>query len=147
MPIATAQVYRTSERVTEDEVVTEAVDSMGMQYAVIAGLRTETGPERFVIAYPNEESLRDLLAAPSIIAAGFSSREEAAAGSRAYVAPALGQRRPGGTERGETEGRINEADFGELHRDRRDSGSAWRKLARFIVTSYGDIAASVFVIF
>src|ERR1700761_7860739 len=93
MPIATAQVYRTSERVTEDEVVTEAVDSTGMQYAVIAGLRTETGPERFVLAYPNEESLRDLIAAPSIIAAGFSTREEAAAGSRAYATPAVGRPR------------------------------------------------------
>src|SRR5579862_2607120 len=49
-----------------------------MRYAVIAGLRSETGPERFVIAYPNEKSLRDLIAARSIIAVGFSSREGAA---------------------------------------------------------------------
>jgi hypothetical protein len=65
--------------------VNNVVDSVGVKYAVIAGLRTETGPERLVIAYPNQESLRDLIAAPSIIAIGFSSREEAVAGGRAPV--------------------------------------------------------------
>lgn len=39
----------------------QMVDSSRMQYAVIAGLRTETGPERLVIAYPNEKLLRDLI--------------------------------------------------------------------------------------
>jgi hypothetical protein len=29
-----------------------------------------------VIAYPDEESLRDLIAGPSIIACGFATREE-----------------------------------------------------------------------
>ena len=57
----------------------KVVDSSGVQYAVIAGLRTETGPERLVIAYPNEEALRDLIAAPSIIAMGFCSAAEAIA--------------------------------------------------------------------
>jgi hypothetical protein len=65
------------------------VDSSGMQYAVIAGLRTETGPERLVIAYPNEKSLRELIAAASIIAVGFSSREEAVAGGRASMPTAI----------------------------------------------------------
>jgi hypothetical protein len=41
--------------------VKQMVDSSRMQYAVIAGLRTETGPERLVIAYPNEKLLRDLI--------------------------------------------------------------------------------------
>ena len=120
------------------------VDSLGMQYAVIAGLRTETGPERFVIAYPNEESLRDLIAAPSIIAAGFSSREEAVAGSRASLAPAADrQERLERIASRETERRRREPGFAELRGDR---GSVFRKLARFIVTSYGDIAATFFVI-
>ena len=123
----------------------EAVDSMGMHYAVIAGLRTETGPERFVIAYPNEESLRDLIAAPSILAAGFSSREEAVADSRASVAPAVGrQERLEGSASEETERRRREHGFAELRADR---GSVFRKLARFIVTSYGEIAATVIIIF
>jgi len=54
-----------------------SLDCPATQYAVIAGLRTEQLPERLVVAYPDEESLRDLIAAPSIIALGFNSREEA----------------------------------------------------------------------
>ena len=54
-------------------------DLCRVRYAVIEGLRTETGHERIVIAYPTEQSLRDLIAAPSIVAFGFSSREEAVA--------------------------------------------------------------------
>ena len=61
----------------------ELVDFSGVQYAVIEALHTETGPERFVIAYPNEQSLRNVIAAPSIIAFGFSSREEAVANAEA----------------------------------------------------------------
>lgn len=98
----------------------DVVESGSLQYAVIAGLHTETGIERLVIAYSNEESLRDLIAAPSIIAAGFSSREEAAAGSGAPVAPAVG---------------------------RQDGRSVLRKLARFITSSYGEIAATIIIIF
>jgi hypothetical protein len=135
--------------VTEGAVVNEVIDSVvdsgGMQYAVIAGLRTETGLERFVIAYPNEESLRDLIAAPSIIAAGFSSREEAAADSRASVAPEVGrQERLEEIATRETERRRREPRFAQLRGDR---GSVFQKLARFIVTSYGDIAATVIIIF
>src|SRR5438445_12259765 len=65
--------------------VKQMVDSFGVRYAVIAGLRTESGHERLVIAYPNEESLRDLIAAPSIIAIGLCSRQAAIAGSRASL--------------------------------------------------------------
>ena len=51
----------------------ELINFSSVHYAVIEALRTETGPERFVIAYPNEQSLRDVIAAPSIIAFGFPS--------------------------------------------------------------------------
>src|ERR1700729_710231 len=57
--------------------MTELVDSSIAQYAVIEARRTEGPSERFVIAYPDEESLRELIAGPSIIACGFASREEA----------------------------------------------------------------------
>src|SRR6202158_6000876 len=97
MPVATTQAYRTQERLTEDAVVNGVVDSTGVHYAVIAGLRTETGPERPVIAYPNEKSLGDLIAAPSIIAAGFLSHEEAVAGGRAFVPTAVSHRVPEAT--------------------------------------------------
>jgi hypothetical protein len=57
--------------------MTGLVDSPNAQYAVIESRRTEGPSERFVIAYPDEESLRDLIVGPSIIACGFASREEA----------------------------------------------------------------------
>jgi hypothetical protein len=57
--------------------VTGLVDSSSAQYAVIEARRTEGPSERFVIAYPDEESLRELIAGPSIVACGFASREEA----------------------------------------------------------------------
>ena len=46
---------------------------------MIEARRTEGPSERFVITYPDEESLRELIAGPSIIACGFASREEAQA--------------------------------------------------------------------
>src|SRR2546428_5504270 len=72
----------------EGAVMKELVDFSSVQYAVIEALRTETGPERFVIAYPNEQSLRDVIAAPSIIAFGFPSREEAIANTEACFSAA-----------------------------------------------------------
>lgn len=48
------------------------------QFAVIS-VRTPPHCERLVIAYPDEKTLRDLLAKPSIVALGYSSREEAEA--------------------------------------------------------------------
>ena len=50
-----------------------------MRYAIIEALQIEPGPERFVIAYRTEQSLREFIAAPRIIAFGFSSRAEATA--------------------------------------------------------------------
>jgi hypothetical protein len=61
---------------TQGEVMTELVDSSFAQYAVIKARRTEGPSECFVIAYPDEESLRDLIAGPGIIACRFATREE-----------------------------------------------------------------------
>lgn len=59
-----------------------------VQYAIIEALRLDAGPERLVIAYRGENSLRELIAAPRIIAAGFSSRNAAAKVLDAKVASA-----------------------------------------------------------
>jgi hypothetical protein len=48
------------------------------QYAVIEVRRNEVYPEHCVIAYRDEESLRELIATPSIVGIGFSSREAVA---------------------------------------------------------------------
>ena len=54
----------------------ELVDTSAWWYAVIS-VRSEPDRERLVIAYPNEETLRDLIAAPSIVTLGYTSRADA----------------------------------------------------------------------
>lgn len=120
------------------------VDSSSVQYAVIAGLRTETGPERLVIAYSNEASLRDLIAAPSILATGFSSREEAVAGRRVSVLAPSHQRMPKAVADGQTERYQQELNWKQHPADTR---SALRGLIRLLVASYGDVAAAAIAIF
>jgi hypothetical protein len=55
------------------------VEFANLKYAVIEAGRTEVSRECVVIAYPDEESLRDLIAERSIVALGFASRDNAAA--------------------------------------------------------------------
>jgi hypothetical protein len=129
---------------TKDAVVDEVVDFLGVRYAVIAGLRTETGPERLVIAYP-EKLLRDLIAGPSIIAVGFSSREEAVAGSRASVPTAVSyQRMLEAVADERTERYQLELNWTKL---RGEIGSPLGSLVRFLVTSYSHVATTVIAIF
>jgi hypothetical protein len=125
--------------------VNEMVDYSGVHYAVIAGLHTETGSERLVIAYPNEKSLRDLIAARSIIAAGFSSREEAAAGRNCSMRPAAASYE---------QVRKTIAAWSEkcplvfAWADRRtDFGSVVRRAARFLVRTYSGVSTTAIVIF
>ncbi len=145
-PVATAQdMSNTDMSVREDAVVKELVDFSGVQYAVIEGLHTDTGHERMVIAYPNEQSLRDLIAAPSIVALGFSSREEAVTGSRACVpSTAAYQRMPEAMAGGETEKYQQGLSWAELQRE---TGSVLRRLGRFLATSCSDAVTSAIVVF
>lgn len=55
-------------------------------YAIVEQVRTPSDPERFVIGYRTEESLREFLVESRIVASGYDSREEAA---RYCQAPAL----------------------------------------------------------
>jgi hypothetical protein len=57
-----------------------------VQYAVIEALQISGRSESFVIAYGSEESLRDLIAAPCILATGFASRDAAMTSLRVQVA-------------------------------------------------------------
>jgi hypothetical protein len=138
------KAYGTAARGTEDAVVNELGDSSGVRYAVIAGLRTETGPERLVIAYPTEKSLRDLLAASCILALGFSSREEAIASSRTPRPAAIAyQRMPEASADGRTERHLQGFNWAE----HRGGSSPLRTLARFLFTSYSEVATTVIAIF
>jgi hypothetical protein len=125
--------------------VNAALDSPEVRYAVIEGLHTETGPEHFVIAYSNEESLRDLIAAPSIVALGFSSCEEAVA-SNGVRFPTGGAYQGISATRadGETEKRRQRFTWAQR---REKTGSSLRTLARFLVTSYKHVAITVIAIF
>jgi hypothetical protein len=55
------------------------VQCSSVRYAIIQASSNNDDPERLVIAYPNENCLHDLIAAPSIVGIGFASREEAMA--------------------------------------------------------------------
>jgi hypothetical protein len=61
------------------KVMTSVFDSSVEQYAVIEIHGTEGPSEFFVFAYSDEQSLRDLIAGPSIAAYGNASREQAQA--------------------------------------------------------------------
>lgn len=54
----------------------DLLDTLTWRYAVIC-IRSEPDRERLIIAYHDEETLRDLIAAPSIVALGYSSRADA----------------------------------------------------------------------
>ena len=56
-----------------------------LRYAVIQLSGAKDSPEQIVLAYPNEETLRGLIADTSIVGLGFSSRDEAACAAGAAV--------------------------------------------------------------
>lgn len=56
-----------------------------VRYAVIRLSSAKDSPEQLVLAYPNEETLRGLIADTSIVGLGFSSRDEAACAAVADV--------------------------------------------------------------
>jgi len=56
-----------------------------VRYAVIRLSSAKDSPDRLVLAYPNEETLRGLIADTSIVGLGFSSEDEAACAAEAAV--------------------------------------------------------------
>lgn len=66
----------------QGEVMSRLIDSSGVHYAVIKGCCSQSSPEPLVIAYANERSLRQLIAAPSILGLSFDSRAEAVKSAR-----------------------------------------------------------------
>ena len=63
----------------EKKTAIVAAESQDERYAVIEARWSNASHERFVVAYRDEGSLHKLLAPPSIIGMGFSSREAAVA--------------------------------------------------------------------
>jgi hypothetical protein len=71
----------------------ESVDCSSVHYAVIEAIRIQGPPEPIVIGYRDEETLRDLIAAPSIIGVGFASRQQAVASTEVASLAALASTR------------------------------------------------------
>ena len=63
----------------DGETMATFLHCSNVHYAIIEASSLEDRSERLVIAYPDENCLRDLIAAPSIVGLGFESREEAMA--------------------------------------------------------------------
>jgi hypothetical protein len=59
-------------------LMSSSVQTSTRYYAVIS-VRTDPDRERLVVAYPDEKSLREFIAAPSILALGYRSPAEAGA--------------------------------------------------------------------
>ena len=98
--------------------MTDMVDSSCALYAVIEARWSEGPPERIVIAYRDQESLRDVIAAPSIVGTGFITREEALANAGCCRPPVF---------RGSTQILMPSIDIAEKHHQRGFS-SAKRRL-------------------
>ena len=64
------------------------VHSSSLHYAIINASSKKDPPERLVVPYRDENCLRDLIAAPSIIGLGFASREEAIANLEGHLSDA-----------------------------------------------------------
>lgn len=69
--------WRILEVKVDGEVMVGLAHCATVRYAIIQASSKKDHPERLVIAYPDENCLRDLIAAPSIVGLGFASREEA----------------------------------------------------------------------
>jgi len=117
--------------------VNAVVDFSDVRYAVIEVLQTETGHERIVIAYPNEESLRDLIAAPSLVAFGFATREEAVVSGTASFRNAVVDRRTPETTAGAETNRPRHRPSGQCTGE---TGSMLQNVKRFLSTSCSDLA-------
>jgi hypothetical protein len=83
--LALACVSRFVEAKTIGDVMEVHVHCPDMRYAVIQASNNKDRPERLVIAYQDEDCLRDLIAAPSISGLGFASREEAIANLESFA--------------------------------------------------------------
>jgi hypothetical protein len=73
---------------TDGDVMGVLAHCSNVRYAVIQASGKKDRPERLVIAYQDENCLRDLIAAPSIFGLGYESREEAMANLEGEVSDA-----------------------------------------------------------
>jgi len=114
-----------------------------VRYAVIRLSSAKGSPERLVLAYPNEQTLRGLIADTSIVSLRFSSRDEAACAAGAAVTKCATACQVGGVAVSDAEERL-------VHRLReqlahRMKFSPIRRLATTVVQL--GIAAGIFIFY
>lgn len=73
---------------SDGDIMDALVSCSHLLYAVIQASSKKDGSEQFVIAYQDENCLRGLIAAPSIIGLNFASREEAIANVEGHTSGA-----------------------------------------------------------
>lgn len=110
--------------------MTELVDSSCALYAVIEARWSQGAPERFVIACRDEESLRDVIAARSIVGTGFITRMGALANAACWP-PVL---------RGSKQSPMSLTDMAKKHHQRGFSSAKRRLVDVLSVTGAGRIA-------
>jgi hypothetical protein len=125
--------------------VKESVDIADVRYAVLEVPRTGGGSERFVVAYPNENCLHDIIAAPRIVEFGFSSRQAAVASTKTRILTTTEHKHVSGTT---ALGRAQEHQH-LLHwpERRSDTGPALRLIRRFFVAFYNDAVTAAILMF
>ena len=123
----------------------ESVDIADVRYAVLEVPRTEGGSERFVVAYPNEDCLYGVIAAPRIVAFGFSSREAAEGVPETRVLTATTQKH---VPRATVLESSQEHQHG-LHWPERRSNTdpALLVIRRFLVAFYNDAVTAAILMF
>jgi hypothetical protein len=125
--------------------VKESVDIADVRYAVLEVPRTEGGSERFVVAYPNEDRLYDVIAASRIVGCGFSSREAALASSEVRFSTATEHKQ---VSRAPVVERAAKHQHG-LHCPelRSDADPASRLVRRFLVAFYNAAVTAAILMF
>jgi hypothetical protein len=83
-----AEVSGLIEVKTDGGHMARLVHSSSLHYAVINASSKTDPPERLVVPYRDENCLRDLIEAPSIVGLGFASRDEAIANLKSFASDA-----------------------------------------------------------
>ena len=123
----------------------DLVDVAGVRYAVLEDVRADSGSGRFVVAYRNEYSLRDLIAPSCIAAFGIPSREEAVARTKPSASMATMRKHVAGAT---VVKRAEEAQPGPHRAQQRwGTGSPSQTIRRFLVAFYSDVVAAAILSF
>jgi len=64
------------------------IKSANVSYAIVEALRSNSGAERFIIAYRTEQSLHEFLVASCIVGSGYRTWEEAVRSCELAALPA-----------------------------------------------------------